>query len=130
VKAVRSVAALAAAAVLAYWSGAARAYRPFDGTDTAVAETGEIEIELGPVEYLRDEAQRMLFVPDVKVNYGFMPRWEGSLEGDVTRGLTAGIPRTSLVESEALLKSVLREGSLQDKPGPSNRIRRAVARDQ
>ena len=124
-KAVRSVAALAAAAVLAYWSGAARAYRPFDGTDTAV-----IEIELGPVEYLRDEAQRMLFVPDVKVNHGFMPRWEGSLEGDVTRGLTAGIPRTSLVESEALLKSVLREGSLQDKPGPSNRIRRAVARDQ
>jgi hypothetical protein len=113
------VAALAAAAVLAYWSGAARAYRPFDGTDAAVAETGEIEIELGPVEYLRAEAQRMLFVPDVRVNYGFTPRWEASLEGDVARGLTAGIPRTSLVESEALLKSVLREGSLHDKPGPS-----------
>jgi hypothetical protein len=119
VKAVRGVAALAAAAVLAYWSGVAHAYRPFDGTDAAVAETSEIEIELGPVEYLRDEAQRMLFVPDVRVNYGFTPGWEASLEGDVARGLTAGIPRKSLLESEALLKSVLREGSLQDKPGPS-----------
>jgi hypothetical protein len=92
VKAVRGVAALAAAAVQAYWSGAGRAYRPFDGTDGAVAETGEIEIELGSVEYLRAEAQRMLFVPDVRVNYGFMPRCEASLEGDVARGLTAGIP--------------------------------------
>ena len=118
-KAVRGVAALAAAAVLACWSGAARAYRPFDGTDAAVADTGEVEIELGPVEYLREGAERMLFAPDVRVNYGFAPGWEASLEGDVAHGLTAGIPGTSLIESEALLKSVLHEGSLQEKPGPS-----------
>jgi hypothetical protein len=106
-------------AMFACWSDGARAYRPFDGTDAAVAETGEIEIELGPVEYLREGAERMLFAPDVRVNYGFARGWEASLEGDVARGLTAGIPKTSLVESEALLKGVLREGSLQDKPGPS-----------
>src|SRR5438067_13836162 len=48
-------AALAATAALSCWSGgAAWAYRPFDGTDAAVAETGEGEIELGPVEYLRE----------------------------------------------------------------------------
>ena len=118
-KAVRGVAGLAAAAVLACWSGAARAYRPFDGTDAAVADTGDVEIELGPVEHLREGAEHMLFAPDVRVNYGFASGWEASLEGDVAHGLTAGIPGTSLIESEALLKSVLHEGSLQEKPGPS-----------
>jgi hypothetical protein len=41
------------------------------------------------------------------------------LTDEVAHGLTAGVAGTSLVESEALLKSVLREGSLQEKPGPS-----------
>jgi hypothetical protein len=119
VRAVGGIPALAAAAVLACWSGAAQAYRPFDGTDAAVTDTGDIEIELGPVEYLRDGAERELFAPDARINYGFAPSWEASLEGKVAYGLTVGIPGASLVESEALLKGVLREGSLQEKPGPS-----------
>jgi hypothetical protein len=119
VKAVGGVAAFAAAGLLACWSGSAEAYRPFDGTDAAVAETGEMEIELGPFEYLRDGAEHELFALDLRVNYGFTPGWEASLEGKVAHGLTAGIPGASLVESEALLKGVLREGSLQEKPGPS-----------
>jgi len=117
-KAVGGVAALAAVAVN-LWSGEAAAYRPFDGTDAAVAETGEIEIELGPVEYLRGGAERTLLAPDLRINYGFIPGWEAALEGKLTHGLTAGVPRTSLVESQALLKGVLREGTLQEKPGPS-----------
>jgi hypothetical protein len=118
-KRVRGVSALAPAAVLACWCGAAEAYRPFDGTDAAVAETGEMEIELGPVEYLRDAADRSLFAPDLRINYGFAPGWEASLEGDVAHGLSAGTPAVSLIESEALLKGVLREGSLQERSGPS-----------
>jgi hypothetical protein len=117
-KAVRRVAALATAA-LTFWCSKAEAYRPFDGTDAAVAETGEMEIELGPVEYLRAGAERALLAPDLRVNYGFIPRWEAALEGKLTHGLTAGIPGPSLVESQALLKGVLREGTLQEKPGPS-----------
>jgi hypothetical protein len=84
-----------------------------------VAETGEMEIELGPVEYLRDGAERTLLALDLRINYGFLPGWEAALEGKLSHGLTAGIPGTSLVESDALLKGVLREGSLQEKPGPS-----------
>jgi hypothetical protein len=118
-KVVKGVAALIPVAVIVCWDGAAQAYRPFDGTDAAVADTGEIEIELGPTEYLRDGAARSLFVPDVRVNYGFTPGWEASLEGDIAHGLTTGTPVVSLIASEALLKSVLREGSLQEKPGPS-----------
>jgi hypothetical protein len=117
--ALRTVAALGSAILSAWWRGAAEAYRPFDGTDAAVAETGEVEIELGPVEYRREGAERTLLAPDVRINYGFTPGWEASLEGKVAHGMTAGIPGTSLVEGEALLKGVLREGSLQEKPGPS-----------
>jgi hypothetical protein len=52
-KAVGGIASFATAAALTCWCGDVHAYRPFDGTDAAVAETGEMEIELGPVEYLR-----------------------------------------------------------------------------
>jgi hypothetical protein len=113
------VSALALIAPLTYWCGAAHAYRPFDGTDAAVAETGEVEIELGPVEGLREGANRTLFAPDLRINYGFIPGWEASLEGMVAHGLTGGIPGISVIESNALLKGVLREGSLQEKSGPS-----------
>ena len=40
--------------VMALSSGAANAYRPFDGTDAAVAEQQNLEIELGPTEYMRE----------------------------------------------------------------------------
>ena len=113
-------AALVVAAVHVCWCGAAEAYRPFDGTDATVAETGDIEIELGPVEYRREGAERTLLAPDVKINYGFTPGWEASLEGEVAHGLTTGLPGVSLVEGEALLKGVLREGSLQEKRGPAS----------
>src|SRR5215469_15549831 len=117
-KGVVAAAALAAAGVT-LWCGKAEAYRPFDGTDAAVVETGEMEIELGPVEYLRAGAERTLLAPDLRINYGFISGWEAALEGKLTHGLTSGVPGTSLVESQALLKGVLREGSLQEKPGPS-----------
>jgi hypothetical protein len=41
------------------------------------------------------------------------------LEGLVAYDLSSGSNRTSLVGNQALLKGVLREGSLQDKSGPS-----------
>ena len=71
VSSVGRFAAIIVAAFVVCWGGAAQAYRPFDGTDAAVAETGEVEIELGPVEYLRDGAERALLAPDVRINYGF-----------------------------------------------------------
>jgi len=118
-KAVGASAAFATAAFLTFWCGDVEAYRPFDGTAAAVAETGEIEIELGPVEYLRQGAERALLAPDLRINHGFVAGWEAALEGKLTHGLTAGVPGTSLVESQALLKGVLCEGTLQEKPGPS-----------
>jgi hypothetical protein len=114
-----AAAALAVTAMLACRSHIAQAFRPFDGTDAAVADPGDAEIELGPVEYLREGAERSLLVPDLRVNYGFAKDWEAVIEGNLTHALGGDLPGTSLVGAMADLKTVWREGVLQDKPGPS-----------
>lgn len=97
----------------------AAAYRPFDGTDAAVADKGDLEIELGPAGYLREGSDHALIAPAARFNYGVSERWEAVLEGEATHGLSGSTKRSSLVGNSASLKGVLREGSLQDKPGPS-----------
>jgi hypothetical protein len=47
----------------------ARAYRPFDQTDAGVAETGDVELELGPVGYLHDPTGST-YIPGIILNYG------------------------------------------------------------
>ena len=84
-----------------------------------MVEPGKIEIELGPVQYLRQGPERTLIAPAVRFNYGFAPDWEAVLEGQAEYGLSAGSKATSVVGNSASLKGLLREGSLQDKPGPS-----------
>jgi hypothetical protein len=67
----------------------------------------------------RDGSERTLFAPSARFNYGIAPGWEAVIEGDVAHGLSAGTRGASLVGNGASLKGVLREGSLQEKPGPS-----------
>lgn len=100
------------------WSSSVFAYRPFDGTDAAVADPGEMEIELGP-GYLREGSARALIAPAVVFNLGFAEGWEAVFDGQVEHGLSAANKGSSLVGDGAFLKGVLREGSLQDKAGPS-----------
>src|ERR1700693_1897 len=103
---------------LAVWSAPVLAYRPFDGTDAAVAAPGEMEIELQPAGRLRDETGTSLIAPATVFNYGFSEGWEAVLEG---LGQTPLSPRgpTSLTAAGAFLKHVLQPGSLQAKTGPS-----------
>lgn len=100
---------------------AVRAYRPFDSTDAAVASKSDVEVELGPVGYLAQGGDRWVVVPDLVLNWGFAAGWELVLQG---RGLlrVAGdvqLPRLLVDETGVFLKTVLREGSLQGKAGPS-----------
>jgi len=102
------------------WPGSSLAYRPFDSTDAAVADVGELEIEMGPIEFRRSNGASTLIAPDYVFNYGFAKNWEVVLEG---RGehplLPADDTRSRLVGDGLFLKGVLREGILQDKTGPS-----------
>jgi hypothetical protein len=63
------------------WSGSARAYRPFDGTDAAVAAPGELEIELQPAGRLRESGTTTLIAPATVINYGLSEGWEAVFEG-------------------------------------------------
>src|SRR4051794_16886790 len=107
-------------ACLLAWPGTSFAYRPFDSTDAAVADLGELEIELGPVEFRRSGTERTVIAPAYVLNYGFAKNWEVVLEGQGEHPLApADDTRSRLVDNGVFLKGVLREGALQDKPGPS-----------
>jgi hypothetical protein len=103
---------------LIVWSAPASAYRPFDGTDAAVAAKGEMEIELQPAGRLRDESGTSLIAPATVINYGFSENWEAVFEGQGQTPLSPTGP-TSLTAAGAFLKHVVVPGSLQGKTGPS-----------
>src|SRR5262245_48193968 len=58
------------AVIMLLCANAAFAYRPFDGTDAAVADPGEMEVELQPAGGKSIEGQKTLIAPDFVLNYG------------------------------------------------------------
>jgi len=102
------------------WPRPARAYRPFDQTDAAVAETHDVELELGPVGLLHDPTG-WSYIPGLILNYGVVHRVE--LVFDAHHAFVFGGPdveaRRQQLDSALLAKVVVREGVLQDRPGPS-----------
>jgi hypothetical protein len=98
--------------------GPAFAYRPFDGTDAAVAAPGEIEVELQPAGIQHEQGTQTLIAPWTVVNIGLSEGWEAVFEG---RGETPLSPLgpTELIDAGAFLKHVVVPGSLQGKDGPS-----------
>jgi hypothetical protein len=116
-RAYRRIAAGAVVGICAAgWALPAAAYRPFDGTDAAVADKDEVEVELQPLGAAHaGGATRGL--SDTIVNYGFAERWELVLQ------TTPQVPPEGFgpisVSNGAFLKYVVKEGSLQEKSGPS-----------
>ena len=96
----------------------ALAYRPFDGTDAAVADVGEVEVELQPAGVARSSGQKMLIAPAVVYNYGFIKDWELVLESQLETPLSPS-GTSALAQSGVFLKHVLRRGTLQGQTGPS-----------
>lgn len=98
------------------WPAGAWAYRPFDSTDPAVADAGEFEIELSPVSFRHDDGGPAWISPSARLNYGFAKDWEVVLEGQAEHPKYG---RSALVDNALSLKTVMQEGSLQDKSGLS-----------
>lgn len=103
------------------WPVAARAYRPFNSTDAAVADRGEVELELGPAGYLLQGPDRTLVAPSAVLNWGFAERWELVLEGRhfVQLGGRISEPRLRVEDTALSVKHVLRDGTLQERSGLS-----------
>jgi transketolase C-terminal domain/subunit len=75
----RTAAIFAAALGQVILSADALAYRPFDGTDASVIDPGELEVELGPAQLLREGSDRTLIAPAVVLNLGIFEGWEATL---------------------------------------------------
>jgi hypothetical protein len=68
-------AATAIGVFLIGWAAPAAAYRPFDGTDAAVADLGEVEIELQPAGVLYAGSSTTLAGPNAVYTYGARDRF-------------------------------------------------------
>ena len=111
-------AAVMLAALTVACADPAVAYRPFDGTDAAIAEPGVFELEIG-AGGLRQDGTNSLIAPAAVLNLGLVRDWEAVLEGSGVTPFSPHRGRTALLGTGAFLKGVLREGVMQDKSGPS-----------
>jgi hypothetical protein len=114
----RAAGMIAIALVVASGSLPAQAYRPFDGTDAAVADYGKIEVELQPFGALDQGQTKTLIAPQSVINFGFMPDWEFVMQGQIESQI-APIGHESLRDDGIFFKHVLRRGVLQGEAGPS-----------
>jgi hypothetical protein len=115
---IRYVAASMALFGVAVEPRSALAYRPFDGTDAAVAPSGELEVELQPAGAQHEHGTQTLIGPWTVLNFGLSDEWEAVFEGRGETPLSTAGP-TGLTTAGAFLKHVVVPGSLQDKSGPS-----------
>lgn len=113
-----SLLVMSAVALVIGLTSEAFAYRPFDGTDAAVADLGEAEVELQPAGAQWSGGQNLLIAPAVVYNYGFLKDWEAVLESKLQTPFSPSGP-TTLSASAVSLKHVIRPGVLQDQAGPS-----------
>jgi hypothetical protein len=95
----------------------AHAYRPFEGTDAAVAETGELELEVGPLQASWAHGHAT-YAPAGVYNQGIAPGYELVVDLDGLLPLAAA-PGDASMASDVLVKHVLRAGSLQGGTGAS-----------
>ncbi|HEY8073089.1 MAG TPA: hypothetical protein VIF62_03250 [Labilithrix sp.] len=114
-----SIAAIVACGV---WPSDAFAYRPFDGTDADVADTGEFELELGPSHFYGQGGRHYLVAPATVLNLGLVPRLELVVDFKGFVALDERLPdesRVRVLDTDVFLKYVVREGALQGKTGLS-----------
>lgn len=103
-------------------AGTAYAYRPFTGTDADVADVGELELELGPLQFLREDSRSYIQVPATVLNLGILPRAELVIDfvGVVPLQPLPNEGRYQLRNTDLLVKIVCVRGSLQEAgSGPS-----------
>jgi hypothetical protein len=111
--------AACAGMVVAAFSSAAFAYRPFDGTDADVSKLGEVEVELAPADVVRERSLTTVIAPFTILNFGFAPGWEAVFSGQGQFPQSPSDDPSSIANVSAFLKHVVRPGVLQDQSGPS-----------
>lgn len=92
------------------------AYRPFESTDAGVTGPGQIEMELGVLRWERSGGDGMFITPQLVINYGLTQTLEVIGEFEVIHSPAGG---SRIADPGLFLKSVLKAGVLQNRPGLS-----------
>lgn len=112
--------ALSALLVLGF-APPAHAFRPFDGTDADVENARHLNVEFGPLRYIRVGSERSLVCPELSLTYGVGSGIEVGAEAARLLLLSPdpeGV-RPSFEDIELTAKKLIRSGSLQEKKGVS-----------
>jgi len=107
----------------------ALAYRPFVSTDAAVADAGEVEVELGYAGFRRDGSGTTIVAPALIANLGVTRDLEVVGEFKLVNDLGRSESREHMrfEDSAISLKWVAREGALQEHgPAPSVAVELSV----
>jgi hypothetical protein len=117
----RTVILIAAALTIVASPGRALGYRPFVNTDAAVADTGDVEIEFGYIGFRADHAAATILAPEIVINLGVVHNVEAVLQSTLANDVTPrrGEHSPRFEDTEVQLKWVVRDGILQERPGPS-----------
>ncbi|HET9932179.1 MAG TPA: hypothetical protein VFQ35_15860 [Polyangiaceae bacterium] len=99
----------------------ARAYRPFDGTDADVADVGVFELELGPAQFYRRGDANYVLAPSTVLNFGIARDLELVVDFKqvIASRASQSEARVRWLDTDVLLKWLMRRGSLQDGQGLS-----------
>jgi hypothetical protein len=106
-----------AGCVIAAASGPTLAYRPFDGTDAAVAKLGDVEVELAPADLLREHTQNTMINGFTILNLGIAPDWEAVFSGQAQNQQFVTDTPFSLGNVSAFLKTVVRPECFRTRVG-------------
>jgi len=102
------------AATFAFTLPRAEAYRPFISTDAAVADSKELEIELGYFALRHEHRENTFLIPSAVLNYGVWRNLELVGEFRVTRSPGGDV---DVVDPAVFVKAVIQEGVLQEHDG-------------
>jgi hypothetical protein len=112
---------LLAAGFLVLVPSTAFAYRPFDSTDADVAPPGKCEIDFQPVGLLAQGPARWLIAPELTLNFGLPAAFHSEfvVEGNglEPESVAAGSHGYQVQEADLAVKTIWKEGTLQEKSG-------------
>jgi hypothetical protein len=94
------------------------AYRPFESTEAEIEEKRQTELEWGFFRYENEGTTDRVISPDFQLDYGIADQWELTGQGRLQIYDEEG-RNLEILEPEIFVKRLIREGSMQDKTGPS-----------
>lgn len=98
------------------WPCTGLAYRPFESTDADVTGSGQIQMELGVLGWEHSSGDDTFIAPQLVINYGLTQTLEVIGEFEV---IYLPVGESRIADPALFLKSVIRRGVLQNRPGLS-----------